>query len=388
MIPVTFRNQWNVSGPGTRMSRHKRASAVGTSVLMTSALALPVGMAAASVGDSGVVAQAYSNMPDSSPASKRLQAVMAAVGPLGITGALPRNSLPSSALLAYALNLAKFAASAGRGGLRSRKARNIVPELAGGPAALANGSPGPLGIPGVVLLAYRQAQQIMATQRPGCHLPWWLLAGIGQVESGQADGGLVDAQGNTLTPILGPALDGANGTAVLRASGGGWERAVGPMQFLPSTWSIWGDGGNPNNVYDAALAAGRYLCAGGWNLSDPAQQAMAVFSYNHSDSYVQEVLTWAYAYAGGVNPLPIGMLPPGGQNPTAPRTPARPSRRPRPAARSTSSAKATSSPSPSSTPHPRSSSPAPLPAPTTTIPAPVPIPSPSLPPLPTPTSLP
>lgn len=58
MIPVTFRNQWNVSGPGTRMSRHKRASAVGTSVLMTSALALPVGMAAASVGDSGVVAQA------------------------------------------------------------------------------------------------------------------------------------------------------------------------------------------------------------------------------------------------------------------------------------------------------------------------------------------
>jgi hypothetical protein len=81
------------------------------------------------------------------------------------------------------------------------------------------------------------------------------------------------------------------------------------MQFIPSTWLIWGGGGNPNNVYDAALATDRYLCEGGRNLRGPAQFAAAIFSYNHSDSYVQTVLLWAQAYASGVLPLPSG--PPG-----------------------------------------------------------------------------
>lgn len=170
---------------------------------------------------------------------------------------------------------------------------------------------GRLGIPGIVLQAYMRGQQVMAGQQPGCHLPWWMLAGIGKVESDHADNGMVDRQGNTLVPILGPALNGSGGDAAIAAPGGGWTRAEGPMQFLPSTWQTWGGGGNPNNVYDAALAAGRYLCAGGRNLSVGAQQAAAVFSYNPSDSYVQTVLTWAYAYASGVVPLPLSALPAG-----------------------------------------------------------------------------
>jgi membrane-bound lytic murein transglycosylase B len=365
MIPVTFRNIRNIGTPETRISRRKRAAAAGMGVLMTSALALPVGMVAASAGDSHLDGAGAASAAKAHPSiSGRLQAVLATLGPLGATGALPRNSAPSPALADHARSLAKSAASAGRGGL----------------------APGPLGIPGTVLQAYRRAQQIMAAQQPSCHLPWWLLAGIGEVESRQADGGLVDAQGNTLTLILGPVLDGANGTAALPASGGGWQRAIGPMQFLPSTWSTWGGGGNPNNVYDAALAAGRYLCAGGWNLSDPAQQAMAVFTYNHSDSYVQLVLTWAYAYAGGVYPLPMMPLPPGGPNPvptggpnpvTQP-SPARPSHRPRSAgsaARSSSSAQPTTS----SPPHPRSSSPTSPPSTPGTTPKPTPTPLPSLP---------
>ena len=203
----------------------------------------------------------------------------------------------------------------------------------------------------------------------------------------------MDAQGNTLVPILGPMLDGTSGTAAI-PMGGGWERAIGPMQFLPSTWSIWGGGGNPNNVYDAALAAGRYLCAGGWNLSDPAQQVAAVFSYNHSDSYVQLVLTWAYAYRGGVSPLPPRTLPAHQHTTAAHRSPARPSGHPAPARGSSPSAK----PTPPS--HPRSSGPAspppspgttppatPSPAPTSASPDPSPVPpTPSPSPTPSPTA--
>ncbi|HEX3790416.1 MAG TPA: lytic transglycosylase domain-containing protein [Pseudonocardiaceae bacterium] len=193
----------------------------------------------------------------------------------------------------------------------------------GDPAALAKGAgsaadlpSGPLGIPGIVLNAYLQAQQTMATEDPACHLPWWLLAGIGKVESSQAENGEVATDGTTLRPILGPELNGRNGTAAIPAILGGrwtgdpvWQRAVGPMQFLPSTWLEYGQGGDPNNVYDAALAAGRYLCKGGGDLSDPAQQAVAVFNYNHSDSYVQLVLVWADAYEAGVTPLPETSVP-------------------------------------------------------------------------------
>jgi hypothetical protein len=211
----------------------------------------------------------------------------------------------------------------------------LSPQLihdAGNPAALASGAgpranlpSGPLGIPGVVLDAYRHAEQVLGAQQPNCHLPWWLLAGIGKIESGQAENGMVDAKGNTLRPILGPELNGAHGYAALPAILGGrwtgdtvWQRAVGPMQFLPSTWLEWGGGGDPNNVYDADIAAGKYLCAGGRDLSVPAQQAAAVFSYNHSDSYVQIVLIWANAYRNGVTPLPEIAVPP--QGPVPPGT--------------------------------------------------------------------
>jgi hypothetical protein len=376
-------------------------------VLVMSAMALPGAMVTASGGnpfpdgtgaakaDPPVSEQAYWDKPGFLSGSWLLHALPSTTpGSLGATGALPRNSKPSPALLHNARNLAKFAASAGPGGLRSRSGRNALAALAGDPGALANLPSGPLGIPGVMLAAYQRAQQILASQQPGCHLPWWLLAGIGQIESGQADGGLVDAQGNTLVPILGPVLDGAGGTAGVSAPGGGWERAVGPMQFLPSTWSIWGDGGNPNNVYDAALAAGRYLCAGGGNLSSPAQQVAAVFSYNHSDSYVQQVLAWAYAYSGGVNPLPSRALPSGHREPVAHHSPGHPSQHSAPAHGSSSSKKPTTtspshprssssaspSPSPSAGPtvHPR---PAPsavspvLPEPSTTSPSPSPSPA-------------
>jgi membrane-bound lytic murein transglycosylase B len=177
---------------------------------------------------------------------------------------------------------------------------------------------GPLGIPGVMLDAYQHAEQTMADTQPGCHLPYTLLAAIGKIESSHASDGRVDAAGNTLGPIRGQRLDGSPGIAAISDTDqgaldgdSGWDRAVGPMQFIPSSWRRYGVG-DPDNIYDSTLAAGRYLCAGGTDLSDPAQQQAAVFRYNHSAPYVTSVLRWAVAYQTGVVPTPSapGLVPP------------------------------------------------------------------------------
>ncbi|MBC7268708.1 MAG: lytic murein transglycosylase, partial [Streptomyces sp.] len=174
------------------------------------------------------------------------------------------------------------------------------------------------GIPGTVLRAYRAAERSVARTDPGCALSWELLAAIGKVESGQARGGAVDRHGTTLGRITGPALDG-NGFALILDTDGGvhdgdtvYDRAVGPMQFLPSTWARWGTDGNgdgradPNNVFDAALAAGHYLCAGDRDLDRAADLNRAILSYNYSHSYLRLVRHWLDFYRSGVHPVPDG----------------------------------------------------------------------------------
>ncbi|WP_238696547.1 lytic transglycosylase domain-containing protein, partial [Streptomyces sp. E5N298] len=88
--------------------------------------------------------------------------------------------------------------------------------------------------------------------------------------------------------------------------------AVGPMQFIPSTWAWAGRDGNgdgkedPNNVYDAALAAGHYLCRNGWDLSDQADLNRAILSYNNSQDYLNTVLSWLEHYRRGTHEIPDG----------------------------------------------------------------------------------
>ncbi len=173
------------------------------------------------------------------------------------------------------------------------------------------------GIPVTVLAAYRRAEAVLAAAQPSCHLSWWLLAGVGRIETGHVYGGRVDEKGNTRGRIMGPVLDGSMpGTAVIRDSDGGkwdgdavWDRAVGPMQFLPGSWVYWGKDGNsdgvsdPHNVFDATVAAGYLLCSAG-DLSNPATMGRAVLRYNHSASYVATVLKWAAAYRDNVTPAP------------------------------------------------------------------------------------
>ncbi|HUQ61700.1 lytic transglycosylase domain-containing protein [Lentzea sp.] len=198
--------------------------------------------------------------------------------------------------------------------------------------------PGEHGIPGVVLEAYLRAEDKMAQLVPGCNLDWALLAGIGKVESNHASNGRVNAVGDATPKILGPVLNGAPGMAAIHDTDGGrldgdkaWDRAVGPMQFIPATWASFGGDGNedgnvnPNNVYDAALGAGRYLCAGGGDLTKQSDRAAAVFRYNQSTTYVQTVLKWAKEYSDNVDSLPLlPSLPNDGNNQQNP-TPGNPS---------------------------------------------------------------
>ncbi|ROQ31679.1 hypothetical protein EDD98_0641 [Streptomyces sp. PanSC19] len=185
--------------------------------------------------------------------------------------------------------------------------------------------PAEAGIPASVYSAYKRAELSIRSTDPGCNLPWQLLAGIGKVESGQARGGRVDANGTASPPILGPALNG-NGFALITDTDGGaydgdtkLDRAVGPMQFIPSTWATWGQDANsdgkkdPNNIYDAAQAAGLYLCANDRNLALKADLDQAILSYNRSREYLNTVLSWVAFYERGTHQIPdgTGVLPVG-----------------------------------------------------------------------------
>ncbi|KUN87761.1 hypothetical protein AQJ66_08985 [Streptomyces bungoensis] len=258
-----------------------------------------------------------------------------------------------------------------------------------GPAQQATGGG---ALPATVFAAYRRAEAELAGSAPGCRLRWQLLAAIGQVESGQARGGRVTRDGTTVTPILGPRLTGGAFAAVADTDGGAYDgdavydRAVGPMQFIPSTWARWGADGNgdgrrdPDNVYDAALAAGRYLCAGGRDLSNPADLDRAILGYNHSDAYLRIVKAWYAYYLTGHRVVPDAS---GGSRPDRPE-PSRP-KRPRPSPSKPSDDRRPA-PGPSRTPSTPPAPPAPGPSPTAGVPkesgtplVPVPVPTLTLP---------
>jgi membrane-bound lytic murein transglycosylase B len=164
-----------------------------------------------------------------------------------------------------------------------------------------------LDVPRAALEAYGYAARSLQRSRPGCSMTWTVLAGVGEVESdhGRFGGAQLDGGGRPTIPIRGVPLSGEGGTKRIQGDGpdgGTFVQALGPFQFLPQTWKTWGqdaDGdGNadPDDIYDAALAAGSYLCSVAGNIRIPDHFWTAVLTYNESRSYGQEVLDYADYY--------------------------------------------------------------------------------------------
>nr|WP_223885118.1 lytic murein transglycosylase [Nocardia colli] len=171
-----------------------------------------------------------------------------------------------------------------------------------------------MAIPSVALEAYGYAAAVLARAKPDCGIAWTTIAGIASVESkhGSHGGSRIDADGTVRPPIIGIPLDGAPGVALVKDTDGGvmdgdreFDRAIGPLQFIPETWKRWGVDANgdgvadPQNIDDAALTTARYLCASGGDLTSEHGWQKALLTYNQSNSYLLTVRDRAAAYSVG-----------------------------------------------------------------------------------------
>ena len=167
------------------------------------------------------------------------------------------------------------------------------------------------GVPVVALSAYGYAELAATATSPRCRLSWTTLAAIGRVESnhGSSGGATLLADGRALPPVYGLPLDGGGDRARILDTDAGaldadpiYDRAVGPMQFIPTTWQLeavdaTGDGiADVHNIYDAALAAANYLCRSARDLATAEGWWSAVLSYNAVQSYAEAVFAAANEY--------------------------------------------------------------------------------------------
>lgn len=180
----------------------------------------------------------------------------------------------------------------------------------------------PDGIPAVVADAYERAAASARDFTPACEIPTWLIAGVGKIESGHGTHGGASAalDGSVTPPIIGIALPHLGPDA----DDGAWDgssmvdHAVGPMQFIPSTWRTHGRDGNgdgaadPHNIYDAALAAAGYLCAAASPMATESEWRRALLAYNHSEQYVADVLAAGVRYRvstdAGASSAPVRLV--------------------------------------------------------------------------------
>ena len=171
------------------------------------------------------------------------------------------------------------------------------------------------GIPERVLQAYVAAGVWAEKNRNGCRLGWNTIAAIGSVETnhGRYEGSSVQPDGTLDTPIIGAQLNGM-GVAQIDDTDEGrldgddeYDRAVGPMQFIPDSWNRHGLDANgdgvkdPNNIDDAAMTTASYLCVAGDMGTAPGWER-SVLSYNNSLDYVSKVYNAAVLYARSVDP--------------------------------------------------------------------------------------
>ena len=166
-------------------------------------------------------------------------------------------------------------------------------------------------IPRRAMAAYAGAALRMAETHPECNMGWNTLAGVGSVESSHASlgGSGLDAEGVAQPAIIGPVLDGSEGVMAVEDTDQGeldgddqWDRAVGPMQFLPETWERYAVDGNldgemdPQQIDDAVLTAAVYLCESSEDLTVDDEWVRAVTTYNQSMAYARDVAARASSF--------------------------------------------------------------------------------------------
>lgn len=203
----------------------------------------------------------------------------------------PHQRLPEAAALRDAADEVPLAELARRSWVRDTAERTEIPQRA--------------------LEAYAGAALRLARTQPECGLGWNTLAGIGAVESvhGTYLGAQADADGMVSPSIIGIPLDGSEGVMAIADTDDGeldedlqWDRAVGPMQFIPTTWTDHAEDGNldgeadPHQIDDAALTAALYLCASGDDVTTDDGWTAALAAYNRSVSYAHDVADLAGSY--------------------------------------------------------------------------------------------
>ena len=183
-----------------------------------------------------------------------------------------------------------------------------------GTRLVAESDGGPHDIPATALDAYQRAATVLRAVDPACKISWTLLAAVGRVESdhGRYGGAVLGTDGVSRPAVIGLPLDGSPGIATIRDTDAGeldrdpiWDRAVGPMQFIPGTWAAAGVDGDsdgtrsPHDIDDAAMAAAVYLCAGTAGLDEPAAMREALLRYNNSGAYAALVMAYERSYRTG-----------------------------------------------------------------------------------------
>ncbi len=234
----------------------------------------------------------------------------ASAGPTGDVSAPATVAVPASAAASYVVDRSVETIGSGTGGPNTAGATT---DLSGVISSLAAD-----GIPTTAVDAYHRAAARAESVHPGCGIPWALLAGIGRVESdhGRFADSLLYTDGESSPPIIGIPLNGVGTALVLDTDHGRldgdrvYDRAVGPMQFIPGTWQAYGVDGNgdgridPFNIYDAAAAAADYLCTAGGDLSGTPGQTRAILAYNYSSPYLASVLALEAVYSAGTTEVP------------------------------------------------------------------------------------